>query len=72
MTEGTKGRWPARVALGLAVVWSVATVGWIVLALDWELSGWRGLLRFLWPVIGVVMAGFAWFRYVQERRKRRG
>ncbi|MDS0138011.1 MULTISPECIES: hypothetical protein [unclassified Amycolatopsis] len=68
MTEGTKGRMPAKVALGLAVLWSVFTVAAVVLALGWEATGWRQALRFVWPVGGVLAAAFYWARYFRARR----
>lgn len=70
MTERTKGRLPAKAALGLAVLWSVFTVAAVVLALGWAATGWREALRFTWPVAGLVAAAFSWFRYFGARRRR--
>ncbi|SEF35638.1 hypothetical protein SAMN05421837_108230 [Amycolatopsis pretoriensis] len=61
---------PAKVALGLAVLWSVFTVATLVLALGWEATGWREALRFGWPVFGVAAAAFYWVRCLRARWKR--
>jgi hypothetical protein len=68
VTEGTKGRLPAKVALWIAITWSLFTVAAIVLALGWEATGWREVLRFAWPVFGVVQAAFYWVKYSRGRR----
>ncbi|WIX88630.1 hypothetical protein [Amycolatopsis sp. DG1A-15b] len=70
MTGGTKGRLPAKTAFWLAVVWSVCTVAFILLSLGWDVEGWRGALRFVWPVFGALAAAFYWVRYFQARRNR--
>lgn len=59
---------PAKVALGLAVTWSVFTVAAVVLAFGWEATGWREALRFVWPVFGTLAAAFYWVRYFRTRR----
>lgn len=71
MTEGTKGRLPAKAALWIAIMWSVFTVAAVVLALGWQASGWRDVLRWVWPVFGVLAAGFYWSRYFRARASRK-
>ncbi len=61
---------PARVALSLALLWTVITVAAVVLALGGEATGWREALRFGWAVAGALAAAFYWLRYFRARRSR--
>jgi hypothetical protein len=70
----TKGKWvpggrlPAKAALGMAIVWTVCTLGFGFLAFDGALSGRRQVLQIVIAAVGLFLAASYWFRYAQAKR----
>jgi hypothetical protein len=64
------GRLPEKAALGLAILWTVCTLGFGFLAFDGALSGWRQVLQIVVAAAGLFLAGCYWFRYARANRNR--
>jgi hypothetical protein len=64
------GRLPAKAALGLAIVWTVCTLGFGFLAFDGGVTGWREALQVGVMAVGLFLAACYWFRYAQARGNR--
>jgi TRAP-type C4-dicarboxylate transport system permease small subunit len=73
VTEGKRipgGRLPAKAALGMAILWTLCTLGFGFLALDGGVTGWQRAFQVVATAAGLFLAACYWFRYAQAKRNR--
>ena len=64
------GRLPEKAALGLAILWTVCTLGFGFLAFDGGVTGWQRAFQVVATAAGLVAAACYWFRYARAKRNR--